>query len=251
MNKTKKWLVYIFMAGWVLMLASIAGIRWANVPVALGMSIFFCGALVATAYGLFTLPVVLFKTLLRKQAASRTWAFCLLGLLPLVIMLLTIGVTGLRAPAIHDITTDTANPPQLLLAAEQRTARDHSTQYGGTVIARLQARYYPHIEPLIIEASHTAVLNAVKSVATEMKWQQLGIRQPSTQSTEQLPVIAVLEATASSRIFGFKEDIAVRLSGEDGRIQVDIRSASRTGLGDRGSNAKRIKAFENRLKEKI
>jgi uncharacterized protein (DUF1499 family) len=56
-----------------------------------------------------------------------------------------------------------------------------------------------------------------------------------------------IEATATTRWFGFKDDVVVRIepAGEGSRI--DVRSVSRVGGSDVGTNAKRIRAYLRRL----
>ena len=52
-----------------------------------------------------------------------------------------------------------------------------------------------------------------------------------------------LEATATTRWFGFKDDVVVRVTPASGGSRVDIRSVSRVGKSDLGVNARRIRAF--------
>lgn len=54
---------------------------------------------------------------------------------------------------------------------------------------------------------------------------------------------ATLEALASTLIFGFLDDVVVRLRETPDGTQVDMRSASRVGAHDLGENARRIKRF--------
>jgi len=62
------------------------------------------------------------------------------------------------------------------------------------------------------------------------------------------PPGAVIEATAPTPIFGFLDDVVIRLRvNDDGSTQVDMRSASRTGAHDLGQNARRIKSFFTKL----
>ena len=53
----------------------------------------------------------------------------------------------------------------------------------------------------------------------------------------------ILEASATTAIFQFVDDVVVRIRpGADGSA-VDVRSKSRDGGGDVGANAARIRAF--------
>jgi fatty-acyl-CoA synthase len=60
----------------------------------------------------------------------------------------------------------------------------------------------------------------------------------------------MLEATATTGWFGFKDDIAVRIRAVDGATRVDMRSVSRVGLSDLGANARRVSAFMDELADR-
>jgi uncharacterized protein (DUF1499 family) len=59
------------------------------------------------------------------------------------------------------------------------------------------------------------------------------------------PIQGRLEATATTRFFGFKDDVVLRVKPtENGSGSVvDMRSVSRVGVSDLGVNAKRVRAF--------
>ena len=61
----------------------------------------------------------------------------------------------------------------------------------------------------------------------------------------------VLEATASTQWFGFKDDVAIRIRAEGEGSRIDIRSVSRVGLSDLGANAKRIVAITSQLNQRL
>lgn len=52
-----------------------------------------------------------------------------------------------------------------------------------------------------------------------------------------------IEATDTTFWFGFKDDVVIRVRPADGGSRVDVRSLSRVGVGDVGTNAKRIRAY--------
>ena len=56
-----------------------------------------------------------------------------------------------------------------------------------------------------------------------------------------------IEAVATTFWFGFKDDIVVRIRPAPGGSRIDVRSVSRVGRSDLGTNAKRIRAFLGRL----
>jgi uncharacterized protein (DUF1499 family) len=67
---------------------------------------------------------------------------------------------------------------------------------------------------------------------------------PAWMVTNEDAASGVIEAVATSWLFRFEDDIAIRIrSGEGGKSRVDIRSKSRDGKGDTGTNANRIRAY--------
>ncbi len=62
------------------------------------------------------------------------------------------------------------------------------------------------------------------------------------------PVDLRLGATATTPIFGFKDDVVVRVTAADRGSRVDIRSLSRIGLSEIGTNANRIREFDRQLR---
>ena len=59
-----------------------------------------------------------------------------------------------------------------------------------------------------------------------------------------------IEATDQTFWFGFKDDVVVRVRAADGGSRVDVRSVSRVGRSDVGTNARRIRRFLQRVKSK-
>ena len=56
-----------------------------------------------------------------------------------------------------------------------------------------------------------------------------------------------IEATATTRWFGFKDDVVIRVEPDPAGSMVDVRSVSRVGQSDVGTNARRIRAYLARL----
>ena len=57
--------------------------------------------------------------------------------------------------------------------------------------------------------------------------------------------------TDTSLLFGFKDDIVIRITPHEGGSRLDIRSMSRVGRSDVGVNAQRIRRFLKRFKAAI
>lgn len=58
-----------------------------------------------------------------------------------------------------------------------------------------------------------------------------------------------IESTDTTFWFGFKDDIVIRITAAGQESRVDVRSVSRVGRSDVGTNAKRIRRFLQKLKK--
>ena len=63
-------------------------------------------------------------------------------------------------------------------------------------------------------------------------------------------MVGTIEATSSSLLYGFTDEVIVRVKAIEGGALVDVRSRSRLGRVDRGVNAKRIRAYLAALQER-
>lgn len=140
------------------------------------------------------------------------------------------------APPIHDISTDTARPPAFEAIVPLRTGAANPLQYSQDT-ARLQHEHYPDIKPLILEMPAPQVFARALSAAQESGWR---IAAADAEAGR-------IEATDTTTFFGFKDDVVVRLTPLGSRTVVDVRSVSRIGRGDAGTNARRVRDYLDRL----
>ncbi len=146
------------------------------------------------------------------------------------------GVTVKSVPFIHDITTDTVNPPQFVAVVPAREAEGANPhEYAGPELAAKQNYGYPNLTGYVTEASVSDAFEAAHQTAIGMGWQIVDV----------VPAEGRIEATEVSFWYGFKDDVVIRVSsdGEGAETRVDVRSLSRTGASDLGVNAARISAF--------
>lgn len=144
-------------------------------------------------------------------------------------------------PPIHDITTDTGDPPEFVAILELRADAPNPAVYAGAAIAEQQQRAYPDLKPLQFGLSPQDVLAHAVDVGESMGWEIVAA----------VPLEGRLEATATTFWFGFKDDVVVRITPRDGGSRVDVRSVSRVGRSDVGANARRIRAFLKKLNARI
>jgi len=110
-----------------------------------------------------------------------------------------------------------------------------------TMEARDEASYPYMIETLVSPAGRETVYEEVLALVEGNGW-ELVTASPET---------GLIEATETSTWFGFKDDVAIRISqGDDGTF-VDMRSVSRVGLSDLGANAKRVGNFMTELETRL
>jgi len=144
-------------------------------------------------------------------------------------------------PYIHDISTDTDNPPQFIAAAQLRKEGDHPVAYDGPEVADQQKSAYPDLAPLVTALPKDKVFEAARQTIQDMGLQLTGADLAAGR----------LEASDTSFWYGFTDDLVVRVAETPQGTRVDVRSKSRVGRSDLGQNAKRVRAFLQRLKPKV
>lgn len=175
----------------------------------------------------------------RNQKAKHRAALVVLILIIPMATLFYHGLKGSQAPMIHDITTDTANPPQFNKVLELRDEGANSLQIDADVI-KLQQEHYPAIGSLALSMGKPAAMEKIQSTMLALGWEVLAADEAS----------GIIEASDTSFWFGFVDDVVVRISAtESGGVLVDMRSASRVGKSDLGKNAQRIQTFMDALKQ--
>ncbi|MDE3154495.1 MAG: DUF1499 domain-containing protein [Acidobacteriota bacterium] len=147
--------------------------------------------------------------------------------------------TAGEVPRIHDITTDTVNPPSFVAVLPLRAGAPNSAVYAGAALAAQQEKAYPDIKPLLLSLPPDQVFDKALAVAQSMGWHIDGTDRAAGR----------IEATATTFWFGFKDDIVIRIQADPGGgTRVDMRSESRIGRSDIGTNARRIRKYLAALK---
>jgi hypothetical protein len=139
-------------------------------------------------------------------------------------------------PHLHDVTTDTTDPPRFHAVLPLRKDARNPVEYPPQTAA-LQRQGYPDIAPALLALDVPACFARAEKAASRMGWDLVAA------STRTL----LIEATDTSLLFGFKDDIVIRVAPHPGGCRVDVRSLSRIGGFDFGVNAKRVRAYLARL----
>ena len=177
--------------------------------------------------------IVCITLLLLPRFAAWRKNILLRGLIALPGTLLLLSLTaGGDYPLIHDITTDTADPPTFTMAQEYRGEGSNTLDVDPQTISA-QVEAYPELQTLHSSLSIDDAFTRALDVAARLGW---NIYHQDRNT-------GVIEAVETTRIMGFKDDIVIRVRGNANGALLDLRSVSRVGEGDIGANAKRIQAF--------
>ena len=190
-------------------------------------------ALVGAAAALLGL-VLLWRSGARRGVGAAAAALLLNGLVAGPPLAMYQRVQSL--PHIHDVSTDPTDPPAFVAVVPLRQGARNGLDYPPATAAA-QRRGYSDIAPLVIALQPPQAFERVEQAARAMGWD---IVADSPQDLR-------LEATDTSLLFGFKDDVVVRVRPHARGSVVDVRSLSRVGGSDFGVNAKRVRAFLQRL----
>jgi len=201
------------------------------------LGIMAIAALVGGLMGLVSL-IGAWRARSRGRPAGRLIAGAVAGLAAFA-ALAVFFVSARGVPPIHDITTDTQDPPQFVAVLPARGPDSNPVVYKGAEIAALQTAAYPDVRTLVLAVPPQQAFQKALTAAGAMGWAVVAAA----------PEEGRLEATATTAWFGFKDDVVVRIRPQDSGARVDVRSTSRVGVSDMGANAKRIRAFLDEMQK--
>jgi uncharacterized protein (DUF1499 family) len=141
------------------------------------------------------------------------------------------------APPIHDITTDPDDPPSFVAVLPLRAGAANPPEYAGSAVADQQRRAYPDLGPVDLRMSQPEAFRRVLDAVRALGWDLVA----SDEATGRI------EAVDTTFWFGFKDDVVIRLRGGGDMTRIDVRSKSRVGVGDVGTNARRIRELLRRV----
>ncbi|RCV86209.1 DUF1499 domain-containing protein [Billgrantia montanilacus] len=226
-------LLALILLGLAALLMGAAGpayrLEWFTLSGAFGMLRYGAyAAFAAAGLGLITLVMAAFC---RRGRPALVGGLALIGTMALLIVPLMHLQQARVVPPIHDITTDTDDPPAFVALVEVREAAPNAVEYPGESFARQQREAYPDIEALELPISPDDAFEAAVAEVHASGWELIAANNGR------------IEAVATTTWFGFKDDVAIRLRESEGGTRVDMRSASRLGRSDAGANAARIRTF--------
>ena len=148
-------------------------------------------------------------------------------------------VSARGKPPIHDITTDPDNPPPFVAILPLRAGAANPPEYAGSEVAAQQRRAYPDIQPLVLRANTGEAFDRVLATVRDLGWDVVANDRATGR----------IEAVDTTFWFGFKDDVVIRITAgaSEGSARIDVRSKSRVGVGDVGTNARRVRTLLGRL----
>ncbi len=158
-----------------------------------------------------------------------------------------------RLPWIYDITTDPIDPPLYDALAPLRARDSNPVAYAGLYAAEQQRAAYPDLGPLGTNATPQNAYRAAYAVMSKHRdsivapyWRVISAREPTPGRRD-----GRIEAIAYSSFLGFRDDVIVRVRAEPDGARIDVRSSSRYGTFDFGTNAARIRQLVAEIEEAI
>ena len=146
--------------------------------------------------------------------------------------------TARAVPPIHDISTDTGDPPRFVDVPARRQGASNPAEYGGAEVAAQQRQAYPDIAPVTLPDPPARAFERALEAARKQGWEIVAAA----------PGEGRIEATDTTRWFGFKDDVVIRVRPEGTGSRIDVRSLSRVGRSDVGKNAQRIRGYLRALR---
>jgi hypothetical protein len=198
---------------------------------ALGFSIAFLAVIAA---------VGAFEAIWRdgRKGAGSALAGLLLGLA--VLSFPAVGAWKvLTYPRLTDISTDTDDPPEFVQALAVRGPDARPLAPLTDAELELQSEAYPDIVSRHYAVGPARVFDDAHAIVVDRGWRILGERRPEDGGDE----VGTIEAVALTPIFGFRQDVVIRIQPDGEGALADMRSAARNGAHDLGADAARIRGF--------
>lgn len=226
-------LIALFMSG--------AGTRLGLWVFGTGFSILRWSAYVGAAAAVLALIAVIWLMASRRQRPPVVLVIGLLAGFAAFWMPYAQQAKARSVPPIHDITTDTQDPPQFQAVLPLRADARNPPEYLGGEVTEQQLKAYPDIRTLALKASPAQAFTAANEVVKSMGWDVAAAVESDGR----------IEATDTTFWYGFKDDIVIRIRPDGTGSRLDIRSKSRVGRSDIGTNAARIRKFVAALNEQL
>lgn len=188
--------------------------------------------------------------LIRRTGVGRLNLLSLVVALLFSAYLLQLVATARSVPAIHDVTTNLEDMPVFTRLAVRSDNLENIPNEDRPELARmdpesrwkaLHRRAYGDLQTVSVPTDVAETTERAARLARSRGWTIAKFDRDA----------GIVEATATSFFFRFKDDVVVRVRPDRrsaGSSLVDMRSISRVGGSDVGMNAQRVRAFLRDMK---
>ncbi len=213
-----------------------------------GLAVFGAAILIACVAVLLALTagVVIWRTGHGAAAPSLSNVGLLLAVL-LLAYPAWLTVQAIELPVVNDVSTDLVDPPNFSLSAKAQTARGGFTPFElPDGWSEKQRHDYPDIQPIVLDLEADDAYQLVLKAIRARGWQIIDQTPPGGRIG-----LGHIDAIYRSLVMGFPDDITIRIRPLAGQTRIDVRSASRYGRHDFGSNARHIEDFSDELQAQL
>jgi uncharacterized protein (DUF1499 family) len=151
----------------------------------------------------------------------------------------------LSLPRLYEVSTDIQSPPAFSKITEVRDREGGNPANFRSSSAKLQMEAYPDIRPLPLDRPTEDAYSAVREAAKNLNWRIVAENPPGASDT------GTIEATHRSLIFGFTDDMVIRVVGAGNGARVDVHASARHGHHDLGRNAQNVRELFSEVKTRL
>ncbi len=193
-------------------------------------------------FGMFALGGILGLIVLvwggiRAVRGKGGWLGPVLGL-AVAAVFLSVTVPSRSYPPYNDFTTDIDDPPAFVQASNLPANQGRDMSYPGGKVAEAQRSAYPDLRPLDLDVPPADAFALIRDRARHTPDWTINVEDAGS---------GTVEGVATTSVFQFQDDFVIRVRRRAGGSRIDMRSKSRDGRGDMGTNARRIRDFFSTL----
>lgn len=231
------WMVPSYMILTLIVLGTIGAFTGAVTPFR-GFSLVFLGVVTSVVFGIALAGAAAFASATGKSWRPRALRGAILPLIVAIPAFIAVNMSSV--PTMNDVSTDLGDrlefDPEL---TPLRTSAEPGEEQRAHFDA-LQQQSYPDLVPIVVALPPDQAFEQAKRAAESL---------PGWQVTSADAATGRIEATDTSRIFHFVDDVVIRVRPDGAGSRIDMRSRSRDGLGDLGQNARRVRTYFEAVKK--
>jgi uncharacterized protein (DUF1499 family) len=221
-----------------LVIGPIAAFTHALSPIR-GFSLVLLAILIGVVFGIALAGAAAYASATGKAWRPRALRAAIVPLLIAIPAFVAVNLS--KTPTMNDVSTDLVERIEFKPEITALRTDSEPGEEGRAHFDELQRQAYPDLAPIIVALPSDQAFAQAKAAAESL---------PGWQVTSADAALGRIEATDTSKIFHFVDDVVIRVRPDGTGSRIDIRSRSRDGRGDMGVNAKRVRAYTAAVKAK-